>query len=141
MASGIHEIARRPKLLVVDDDADIRASLRDILEEEGFSVVEMPDGECALLHLEHDEPPAVMLLDLMMPKCSGWEVLAACRKSERLRDLPIIVMSAMDPRASQLRVSIAAHVTKPISVTSLVERVKELVAASNASRRNAYRAM
>ena len=130
MRSGIQEISPRPKLLVVDDDEDIRSALADIFEEEGFSVVQQADGDGALGYLEQEEPPAVMLLDLMMPRRSGWEVLAACAKSERLRHLPVIVMSALDPRASPLRLSISAHVTKPLAIGPLVDRVKELALGS-----------
>jgi CheY-like chemotaxis protein len=130
VASGIHAIRARATVMVVDDDADIRATLTDILEEEGYCVVDSPDGEAALRHLEQGELPTVMLLDLMMPRCSGWEVLVACAKSERLKRLPVVVMSALDPRAAQVAVSIAAHVCKPIDVGALVERIRDIADAS-----------
>lgn len=130
MSSGIHEICTRPTLMVVDDDADIRLALADIFEEEGFRVIDLPDGECALRRLDEGELPTVMLLDLMMPRCSGWEVLAACAKSERLRHLPVLIMSALDPRSASLPLSIVGHVTKPLDVGALVDRIRDIAAAS-----------
>ncbi len=76
---------RKPRALVVDDEADIRSSLRRILEYEGYEVSEAATGAEALARADADEPDAV-LLDIKMPRMDGLEVLAELRK--RHPDLP-----------------------------------------------------
>ncbi|MCZ7627274.1 MAG: response regulator [Candidatus Methylomirabilis sp.] len=70
--------AQHSKILIVDDDPDIREVMRDRLKAMGFEVVEASDGEQALRRLREDSP-TITLLDLMMPKKSGLEVLKAIR--------------------------------------------------------------
>jgi two-component system nitrogen regulation response regulator NtrX len=79
-----------PVVLVVDDEDDIRSSLRMILEYEGMETVEAASGEEALKNLDRS-PPEVVLLDIKMPRMDGLEVLAELR--ERAPDLPVIMIS------------------------------------------------
>jgi CheY-like chemotaxis protein len=83
----------RFSILVVDDNDDLRDMLGDFLEKEGFEVMTASDGPEALAALERGLDPGFILLDIMMPGMSGFEVLARIR-SERLRpDIPIALMS------------------------------------------------
>ena len=70
--------ASSPVILIVDDDAFVRAVLLDALKEEGYSLLEARDGEEAVARVKADKP-AVVLLDLFMPKKSGLEALAEIR--------------------------------------------------------------
>src|SRR3954463_14780778 len=78
----------RSVVLVVDDDFDIREAMTDVLASEGYSVLTAADGSEALETLRGGIRPAVMLLDLMMPRVSGVEVIDALRKDDRLRQIP-----------------------------------------------------
>ena len=90
---GTFHSPMRFSILVVDDNEDLRDMLGDFLEKEGFEVMTASDGLEALAALERGLDPGFILLDIMMPGMSGFEVLARIR-SERLRpDIPIALMS------------------------------------------------
>jgi len=85
----------RPDVLVVDDDEDIRTSVQEMLDDEGYSSISVANGRRALDVLEtYQEAPRVILLDLMMPVMDGWEFLARVNREKRLRRIPIVIMSA-----------------------------------------------
>jgi CheY-like chemotaxis protein len=85
----------RPYILVVDDDSEIRETFRELLSDEGYEVRTAGDGSEAMsLLLTTGQRPALILLDLMMPKKSGWEVLEGLRRSTMLMDVPIVIVSA-----------------------------------------------
>jgi CheY-like chemotaxis protein len=81
-------------VLVVDDDAEIRETLMVLLEQEGYIAIGAANGVQALEQLRRAHPN-VMLLDLMMPVMSGWEVLDELETTGELGKVPIIVVSAM----------------------------------------------
>ena len=81
-------------VLVVDDDIEIRETLTHLLEVEGYTVLGAANGVQALAQLRAGHPN-VMLLDLMMPVMSGWEVIEELRESGEITNIPIIVISAM----------------------------------------------
>ena len=80
-------------VLVVDDDPDIRDSLRLLLEDEGYSVRTAADGREAVATMEV-EPPCFVILDLMMPVMDGWEVAGRMHDEERLAAIPVCVVTA-----------------------------------------------
>jgi CheY-like chemotaxis protein/nitrogen-specific signal transduction histidine kinase len=84
------------EVLVVDDDPGTRELLRRTLAREGWSVAEAGDGREALARLGRGAPPSVVLLDLMMPGMDGFEVLAAMRREEAWRGIPVVVVTAKD---------------------------------------------
>src|SRR5438445_13017963 len=84
-------------LMVVEDDADIREALVDILNDEGFTVYEARNGVEALEHLrilETAELPCLIFVDLRMPLMDGWEFLAQQKLDVRLASIPVVVLSA-----------------------------------------------
>jgi CheY-like chemotaxis protein len=87
------------RVLVVDDDEAERAAVAKVLRTDGFDVVMAEDGEQALIALEHNAPPSLVVLDLMMPRVNGWQVLEAMERTERLADIPVIVLTAFATRA------------------------------------------
>ena len=82
-----------PTVFVVDDDQDIRDVITQTLDDEGYHVVPFSDGEEALEAIYRAQPRLV-LLDLMMPKVSGWDVLQQLRAQSRTVALPVVLISA-----------------------------------------------
>jgi CheY-like chemotaxis protein len=88
-------------VLLVDDDDDFRAVLADSLEEDGCGVLDAGSGEAALALLDEAAkgratPPDLLVLDLLMPRMSGIEVLQRLRKSRRWESLPVLVVPALN---------------------------------------------
>jgi CheY-like chemotaxis protein len=93
LSLSMHDCVRA--ILVVDDDPDIREALRDVLEDEGFAVVEAENGKDALDYLAGADPaPCLVLLDLMMPVMDGMQFLAERTGDRRLAEIPVTVVTA-----------------------------------------------
>jgi DNA-binding response OmpR family regulator len=117
----------RPRILIVDDEADLRAVLRFGLEAEGFEVVEAADGEEGLTRAREDQPQ-LMVLDLMLPKLDGYKVCRSLKFDERFRRMPILILSARSGEHDrQLAMSMGADafVTKPYDMRGLVAMIRE----------------
>jgi two-component system, OmpR family, response regulator CpxR len=113
-------MAGRANVLVVDDDEAIRDVVAEVLREEGYDVVCAQNGAQALHQLQGDGPTDLVLLDLMMPVMSGWEVLEEMQSDDRLSRIPVVVVSAMSaPGASE-------HLAKPIDLDRLLDTVGRL---------------
>ena len=83
-------------VLVIDDDPDVRSMVHSTIESVGMQVAEVPNGQAALEWLAVNPKPALVLLDLMMPKMDGFEFLGHVRDSSAFSDLPIVVLTAKD---------------------------------------------
>ena len=119
----------RETILVVDDEANIVELARMYLEKEGFQVRVARDGEQAL-HMVSRRPPALMVLDLMLPKVDGWEV---CRRIRAKSDLPIIMLTARVEDADKivgLEMGADDYVTKPFNPREVTARVRALLRRS-----------
>jgi CheY-like chemotaxis protein len=81
-------------LLFVDDDVDVREAFGELLEFAGWTVVYAADGVEALTWLAANDPPAVILLDLKMPRCDGYELRQRQLADPRWRDVPAVVFTA-----------------------------------------------
>ena len=81
-------------LLFVDDDLDVREAFGDLLEFAGWTVVHAVDGIAAIEWLAENQPPSVILLDLKMPRCDGYEFRARQLADARLCEIPTIVFTA-----------------------------------------------
>ncbi|MEK7839052.1 MAG: response regulator [candidate division NC10 bacterium] len=111
------------RLLIVDDDPQMRAMLRQALERHGFEVHEAASGEQVLQALESVRPDAIVL-DKEMPGVSGFEVLGLIRQHDVA--VPVIVITAfggLAVRAEALRRGATAYVEKPFRVNALVEQL------------------
>ncbi len=82
-------------VLIVDDDPDARAVLRDIISMMGLGTIEAPDGRQAL-NLIRQEQPDLIILDLMMPQMDGFSVINILQSDTKLRHIPVVVMTAVD---------------------------------------------
>lgn len=112
-----------PTVFVVDDDLDIRDVIAQTLEDEGYCVVPFADGEEALAAIDRTQP-ALVLLDLMMPNISGWDVLQRLREHASTFTLPVILISAsrdLDRTCHELGAS--AWIAKPFDLDQLIASV------------------
>jgi len=119
------------KVLIVDDEANIVAALEFLLRRGGYEVMAAQNGEEALRRVESFAPDLV-LLDVMMPRISGYEVCRRMRERADWKHIKIIMVSAKGREAEVSKgVSLGAdlYVTKPFSSTELVAKVGELLAA------------
>lgn len=116
-------------VMIVEDDADVRDALAEILEDNGYSVVSAANGLQALAALQQGPCPSLILLDLMMPEMDGFEFRAAQQRSKLHAAIPVVVISAVRdavPKASKLEA--AAALRKPIRLEALLEVVARLTA-------------
>jgi CheY-like chemotaxis protein len=109
-------------VLVVDDNPEIRSSLKEVLEEEGYRVAGVADGREALDYLRTEERPQLILLDLMMPVMDGWQFRAEQRKNPTLASIPVIVISAMADAAGDIGAE--RVLSKPLSPEVLLGAVE-----------------
>jgi two-component system response regulator CpxR len=106
-------------VLVVEDEQDIRETLRDILEMEGYRVRCACNGKEALDALAEMPRPLLILLDLMMPVMSGYELLQALRANDDLASIPVTVVSAVGDRLAEG----TAVLRKPVDLETLLHAV------------------
>jgi CheY-like chemotaxis protein len=121
----------RPRLLVVEDDRDVRETLVRILGDAGYEVLGAADGREALVALEkRPDPPALILLDLRMPRMDGRQLHDELGQHPRFRDIPIIVLSADGRPTSQSQLTRAAAVlAKPVRLERLLALVETVLGA------------
>jgi CheY-like chemotaxis protein len=113
-------------VLVVEDDADIRFVISELLADEGYTVVQATDGRAALAYL-HTAPdvPRLIILDLMMPIMNGWEFLRARQDDPVVSAIPVIVVSATPSlEVSLTTLGAQEALAKPIDLDRLVEMVQ-----------------
>jgi len=116
---------------VVDDDADIRSVLGEVLRDERYTVVEAGDGGEALsLMAAMDTQPALVLLDLMMPQVDGWEFRRRQLLDPQLAPTPVVIISAFAPSDSGSHELFAdtVRLRKPVDLDKLLQVVRSHVA-------------
>lgn len=121
-------------ILLADDDPYIIRSLSFVLRKEGFSVETAADGEAALKKAR-ESGPAILFLDIMMPKMNGFAVCRAMKKDEVLRGTYVIGLTAKGQdldRELMLKEGADEFMTKPFSPRELVARVREIMQARQA---------
>jgi two-component system, OmpR family, alkaline phosphatase synthesis response regulator PhoP len=117
------------KILIVDDEANIRELIGFNLKKEGYDIFTAGDGLSAIKIIK-EEKPALILLDLMLPGMNGFEVCKEVRKDSELSSTPIIILSAKDAEFDKvlgLELGADDYMTKPFSVRELVARVKAVL--------------
>lgn len=127
---------KQVKILVVDDDPDIREAICAVLEAHSYQVVTAHDGEEGLGKLR-DERPDLMILDLLMPKMDGFAVLKELQDPRRSKysNVPILILTSVREDASRRRYELETglelnfddYVEKPLDPHILVERVEKLL--------------
>ncbi len=117
------------RLLVVEDEADLRAGLEQALREEGYAVDAAADGEDGLYKAETWEYDAIVL-DVMLPGLDGWQILERLRK---LKKIPVLMLTARDSvpdRVRGLDLGADDYLAKPFDLTELLARVRALIRRS-----------
>ena len=119
------------KILVVDDEPRMRKLVKDFLTVKGFQVVEAGDGEEAIDIFFEQKDIALILLDVMMPKMDGWEVLKTIRKYSQV---PILMLTARGEEQDELqgfKLGVDEYISKPFSPKILVARVEAILRRSS----------
>ncbi|MGH7416780.1 MAG: response regulator, partial [Candidatus Rokuibacteriota bacterium] len=114
------------RILVADDDQSLVQTLTWILKEHGYDVAVCPGGEGLFGKLEEIKP-ALLLLDIMMPKVDGLQLLERLKQDDRYRDLPVLMVSSMPPEDATVRalgLGAADFISKPFRVRELLARVE-----------------
>jgi len=116
-------------ILVVDDDADIRSRLTEILGDEGYRVAGVRNGREALAYLQAQTRPSLILLDMMMPEMDGWRFRLEQQKSPELAALPVVILSAhayQEDELKSLAAGAAAFLRKPCTPIELAEMLRRV---------------
>ena len=114
------------RVMVVDDDPDVRKVLALLLKSSGLNAIEASSGAHCLKLLASTRP-AVILLDLMMPEMDGFEVCQALKRDPTTAEIPIIVVTARDDSLSRMRAArlgVSDFLVKPVSKERLLNRVR-----------------
>ncbi|MFW5886379.1 MAG: response regulator [Bacteroidota bacterium] len=115
------------KVLLADDSSVNNLLLQDILEEHGYQVVVAESGKKALQLLPKEQPDLV-LLDIMMPVIDGFEVLEKIKADEKLKHIPVIMVTAKNSPVDKKRsidLGAADYIIKPIDVDDTIEKIKK----------------
>jgi CheY-like chemotaxis protein len=126
--SGMSNVSGCPNIVIIEDDADIRDTLRAALEYEGFEVWAYSNGREAIDGLSSCKQPCLILLDLMMPVMDGWQFLKE-RKSlgDTIASIPVIIVSAVADRSrvtGQETEGVRHFVRKPVDLDMLFNLVR-----------------
>lgn len=119
------------KILVVDDEPRMRKLVKDFLTVKGFQVIEAEDGEQAIDIFFEEKDIALILLDVMMPKMDGWEVLKIIRQYSQI---PILMLTARGEEQDELqgfKLGADEYISKPFSPKILVARVEAILRRSS----------
>jgi chemosensory pili system protein ChpA (sensor histidine kinase/response regulator) len=128
--SASAKVRARKWVLVVDDNARLRALWIEVLEEAGYKAVGSEDG-LAAADLIRDLFPDLILLDLRMPRASGWDFLENVRANPRWHTIPVVIVSAHLEEGPDLAadsgLNIVGQLAKPVSVADLLEKVVDII--------------
>ncbi len=120
------------RILAVDDDPLVTKLVKINLELSGYAVEEAWDGESALKVLM-ENPPDLLVLDLMMPRTDGWDILKIIRETEGLKEMPVIVLSARvhdEDIIKGLEMGADDYITKPFNPIRMAERLENVLLSS-----------
>jgi CheY-like chemotaxis protein len=116
------------KVMIVDDDEQLRLVIRSILEQEGYEVAEAESGQQSLDMLKAGEAPDLVLMDVMMPEMDGWETCRKIKENEDLKDTLVAMLTLKtqdDDKMESLGQATADwHIDKPINRKKFLKTVK-----------------
>jgi DNA-binding response OmpR family regulator len=118
-----------PKILIVDDDADLRRALKIRLRANHYDIVQASDGYSAIA-VAQKEQPDLIILDLGLPAGDGYVVLERLQSSDSLSNIPVIVLSARDPQSNEhktLQAGANAFFQKPADNNELLEVIRATI--------------
>ncbi len=126
----------RPVVLLVDDEPDIVVLLSMVLEQEGYRPVVCSNGAEALQALHRGERPAVVVLDLMMPEMSGFQLCRLLKSRQDLQDIPVLILTARAQPVDRYRAEDSGadgYITKPFELEQVVQAVADLAGKRSAA--------
>jgi DNA-binding response OmpR family regulator len=122
------------KILVAEDEADIRELIVFSLTFSGFEVIAAVNGEEAVQKALQEKPDLIML-DVLMPRMSGYEACAVIKQTNELKDIPVVILSAKG-QESEIEAGLEAgayeYILKPFALDELIAKVKRIVGESSA---------
>jgi CheY-like chemotaxis protein len=121
------------KILLVDDEPDIRFLTKRMLEKEGHSVTEAENGEMALRMLQKEDKPDLILLDVRMPGLNGWEVCRRIKADDKTKNIPVVmftVRTSEEDIQKSVDYGANAHINKPFDKEELLELVENMLRRS-----------
>jgi len=127
---------KKKKIIIAEDDANIRNIIKFTLESAGYKVVEFENGGLALEAIPKEMPDAIVL-DVMMPIKNGFEVCYEVKQNTKLNHIPILILTATTQTSSKsddywkIRSKADAFITKPFKAAVLVSEIKDMIAASS----------
>jgi CheY-like chemotaxis protein len=116
-------------VLVVDDERDVRDSIREILQDAGYVALTAEHGADALAQLERMSPPDAIVLDLFMPEMNGWRFAEQLRQRSELASVPVIVVTAAGPYWGS-HVPRERVLRKPFQTAHLLRLLEQVVGSS-----------
>ena len=125
---------RKPTVLIADDDLEILGLTRSLLRRRGFEVFEASDGDEAMRQLLENHPDLV-ILDVMMPGQSGWEVCRSIRETDSLKDMGVIMLTGVGERLNEMTSPLYgadAFLDKPFEFAALDQLISEVLEKRNA---------
>ncbi|MDM8535613.1 response regulator [Desulfobacterales bacterium HSG17] len=126
--------SRKKTVLVVDDEAHIRLMLRQELEGENYGVIEAVDGMEAIEQVKK-RPPDLIILDVMMPKMSGFDVAAVLKNNPLTQNIPIIILSIVQDKERGYRIGVDKYLSKPVNMENLFNEISHLIRQEKSSKK------
>src|SRR5882672_1895464 len=114
------------RLLLVEDDGELRNSLSELLETDGYEVVAASNGSEALAYLKDAPAPDLILLDLMMPVKDGWQFRIEQKRDPSIASIPVLAMSADDTPKS-VAIDAEVHIKKPFEYATLLDAIRRII--------------
>ena len=116
----------KPKILIIDDDQDVRTVISDLLHLSGYEVLEAVSGEQGL-EMADRATPDLILLDVMMPGVDGWTVLTKIQNKTKLADIPVVVLCALTDSEMALTLGATSVLLKPVDASKLTAEIAQLL--------------
>ena len=126
----VHDTVGMKTILFIEDEPDLQKTLEKVLADEGFKVISALDGEAGL-NIARTQKPDLILLDLVLPKANGFEILEKIKQDQETKSIPIIVLTnleAMDNIEKAIRLGATTYLVKAnYSLKEVIEKVKKAI--------------
>jgi len=122
-------MAEQKKILIIDDEEDIRKMLKIRLEQEGFTIVQANDGDVGAKTAEQ-EVPDMIIMDIMMPNADGYSCLKEVRSLPKTKDIPVLMLSGKEEEKVRDLFAfqkISGYIEKPFELDDLVMKIREIL--------------